>query len=125
MAKFKRKAKRRFSPFRRSRSRSNNSSGSLTAVLVGGAAYGAGRQYVSNLVKPLTDKIPLGNVADNLVMGAICYFGAKKAPKMLKPVFKAGLAIEAAMAGQDLMQNGLSSVSGSSQSNFTPDNYWG
>lgn len=124
MARFKRRAKaRRSYGFKKSKSRNSSAGFNATKTIVGGAIYGASRQYVSNLVSPLTSKIPLGNVADNLVMGAICYFGAKKAPAMLKDAFKAGLAIEAALAGQDLMANGFNTGTSSSDSNF--DSSWG
>jgi len=88
----------------------------LGAVVLGGAVYGVGRQYVSNLISPLTSKIPLGNLADNLAMGLVSYYAAKKGTGMVKEIGRAGLYIEAALAGQDLMSGGLSNISGSSSS---------
>ena len=83
--------------------------GGITGTIIGGVVYGAGRTYVSNLVAPLTSKLPLGQYADNVAMGLVSWLLAtgkiplvNKIP-MSREIGKAGLCIEAAFAGQELM----------------------
>lgn len=90
-------------------------SGGMAGVIIGGGVYGAGRTYLSNLVAPVTSQMPGGVLADNLVLGAICWFAAKKVRNpTIRNVAKAGLAIEAALAGQDLVANGFNLAPGAS-----------
>lgn len=91
------------------RRKSKGLGGGITGIVIGGVAYGAGRQYISNLIAPLTSKLPLGQYADNVAMGLVSWALAtgkipliKKIP-MSRDIGKAGLAIEAAFAGQDLL----------------------
>lgn len=76
----------------------------ITAV-VGGMIYGAGREYVSDKLAPLTARVPAGALADEVVMGAASYFLAKgKIPflnkiKVTRDIGRAGLMIEAARTG--------------------------
>ena len=102
------KARPRKSYFKRRR-KSKGLGGGITGIVIGGVAYGVGRQYISNLIAPLTSKIPLGQYADNVAMGLVSWALAtgkipliKKIP-MSRDIGKAGLAIEAAFAGQDLL----------------------
>jgi len=104
--------------------RSGSGSGNLMGVMVGGAVYGAGRTYLSNLVAPVTSQMPGGVLADNLVLGAVCYFAAKKIKnKTIKNIARSGLAIEAALAGQDLVASGFNLSAGSSGSTNFDVNY--
>lgn len=79
-------------------------------MIAGGMAYGAVREKFSALVAPITSKVPLGYTADNIVLGGISYLVAKgKIPilnkvKFLRDIGKAGLIIESAFVGQDLMR---------------------
>lgn len=101
---------------RRTHHKASGLSGTM-GVVIGGVAYGAGRQYVSNLIAPLTSKIPLGQYADNVGMGLLSWaLATGKIPllnkiPMSRDIGKAGLAIEAAFAGQELMGGGLSKSS--------------
>jgi hypothetical protein len=119
MARFRKRTSRR--SFSRIARRSGSNKGMTpTGIIIGGAVYGAARGYVSNAIKPVTDMIPFGNLADNVVMGGISYLAAKKGKGMVKQIGQAGLAIEAALAGQDLINGGLlggSQSSGSSNWN--------
>ena len=112
VAKRRRTRTRTRSFFKRRSSRSKGLN--LGTIILGGAIYGAGRQYLSKAISPLTSKIPMGNVADNIGLGVVSYFAATKGKGIIKDIGKAGLTIEAAMGGQDLMagringNNGLS-----------------
>jgi hypothetical protein len=70
-------------------------------LIVGGAAYGATREKLSNILSPITARIPLGNVADEVVLGTAAYFVAKKSNnKMVKDYARAALTVEAARLGE-------------------------
>jgi len=73
-------------------------------------AYGAGRVYLSQLVAPVTSKIPLGNYADEVVLGVGGYLLAKKGNGMVRDFGRAMLTVEAAAVGHQLMSQGLGSV---------------
>jgi len=80
--------------------------------VVPAAVYGAARPYVSNLVAPLTGALgAAGGYADNLVLGGIGYFAAKKGKGMIKNIGHAMLLIEAAQIGAELT-NGMGGSSG-------------
>jgi hypothetical protein len=80
----------------------------VTAMLIGAGLYGAGREYASTRLMPLTAKVPAGNYADELVMGAVSYAMMKgKIPflnkiKVTRDIGRAGLTIEAARVGAGL-----------------------
>lgn len=104
MAKRKRVVKRRRSFFApKSRRRSTSSSFKVLNVVLPSMAYGAGRQYLTQLAAPLTNKIPLGNYADEAVFGALGYYLAKKQKGMLKQVGISILTVEAASVGNQLL----------------------
>ena len=66
--------------------------------------YGAGRSYLSNLINPLTEKLPLGQFSDEGAMLLVNYIGVKFAPKgILKNVFKKGMIIENSLIGAGLI----------------------
>lgn len=123
MKRYKR-AKTRRSAFRgfmkrRTHHKASGLLGGEMNIIIGGAAYGAGRQYIAKAVEPITSKIPLGNYADNVVMGALSYFVAKgKIPlinkiPMSKEIGRAGLYIESAMLGSELLNKTTGTTSGS------------
>jgi hypothetical protein len=107
MARFKRKA-HRFGGFRkgrRSHRRSGGNGVSLMGTVLPAVAYGAARPYVSNLVSPVTNMLgAAGGYADNLVLGGIGYFAAKKGRGFIKNAGHAMLMIEAAQIGAELSQ---------------------
>lgn len=109
---FKRFARRAGrSAFRRSSRKGSSALG--WGFLVGAGVYGAVREKASNMLTPLTSKVPLGNVADEVVMGAINYFGAKNTSGVVREIFKAGMTIEAARIGETIA-NGQLNMGGSS-----------
>lgn len=91
--------------------------GSLAGTVIGAMAYGAGRQYVSDKLQPLTAKIPAGQYADEVAMGGLSYLMMKgKIPlinklKITRDIGKAGLAIEAARLGAGLSSGFMPMVS--------------
>lgn len=98
---------------RRSRSRRGSSSGmggDLGQALAG-TAYGFGRSYLSDLVKPVTDKLPLGDYADNIVLGALGWALKRgKIPllnkvKMTKDIGNAMMITEFVLLGSDIKTN--------------------
>jgi len=115
MAKF-RKARRSFRGFRKSARRSHSSgmgTGSLVGTVLAAGAYGAARGYLSAWAAPITNKIPGGVYADNIVLGGAAYLLAKKGPSWIKGVAKSGLVVEAALAGSDLAAGMTGGSSGS------------
>jgi hypothetical protein len=98
---FFRKASRRARSWGRKVRRNSNSAINPLNVALAGAGYGVARAYLSQLIQPLTSKIPLGQYADEVVLGAAGYYLAKKQTGLLKSVGYAMLTIEsAAIANQ-------------------------
>jgi len=86
----------------------------MTAAAVG---YGFLRGKLSSAITPLTSKIPLGNITDEVVLGMAGYFLAKKSKnKMLKNVGKAALLIEGASIGVAIAEGSVNMGGGSSSS---------
>lgn len=94
------------------RRKSSSSMSGVTAMLIGGMAYGATRQWASDQLASLTKGTTmswLGEYSDEVTMGALSYFLMKgKIPllnkmKWTKEVGKAGLYIESARAGSQLL----------------------
>lgn len=67
---------------------------SVNQILIGGAVYGFARNKVSGWLKQ-TIGGNLGNVSDEILMGIVAYFAAKRGSGIVKDAGKAGLAIEA------------------------------
>jgi len=82
----------------------NTMSGDV-ALIAGSMIYGAGREFLSQKLEPLTKNIPAGDFADELTLGTLSYFMAKgKIPvlnkvKITREIGRAGLTIEAARVG--------------------------
>lgn len=87
--------------------RIKRASSNPTAVIIPAMAYGALRAKMAQLIAPVTDKIPFGNYADELGMGLVSYFAAKKGIGIVKKLGIAGLTIESAQVGQQLMAGGF------------------
>ena len=106
----RRRTRHRFARARRY-GRSRGGKG-VMAIILGGGIYGALRSYISSAIAPLTSKIPLGNVADNIGMGIVSYFAYKKGSGIIKDAGMIGLGIESAMAANDLVTSGLGTNGG-------------
>lgn len=126
MARFKRRAAKRSSPFFRKARRSVSKSGSnanLMTIAMTSAAYGFGRPYLEKAIAPITSKIPLGGYADEVVLGVAGYFAAKGKfgnNKLIKSLGTSVLVIEAARIGSSV---GTSAIGSSSSSNVSAYDY--
>ena len=114
MAKRRRIKAARSGAFKRMRS-GRRSSGSMNPlkVVVPALIYGAARGYISTAIKPLTDKVPLGNYADEAVFGVAGYFMAKKGKGMIKDAGIAIMTVEAASLGSQLISSMTPTVNNS------------
>lgn len=75
----------------------------LKVILPAGFGYGLVREYASDKLTPLTNKIPLGNISDEVAMIGILYGLRKwvmKKKGLLRDVAKGGLYVESARIGQ-------------------------
>jgi len=119
---FFKKARRRFSAARVSRRSSRRSDGGGLMLTAGGAAiYGAARQRISDLAAPITSRIPLGGIADEVALGVGGYYLAKKSSMpLLKSIGRAAMTIEAARIGEAVATGSLGLGGGSSSQGITP-----
>lgn len=115
-AKVTRMAKRRkYRGFARKAARRAGIGNSAALVQVDAMLYGAVRQKVSDAIAPVTSKIPLGGVSDEVGMALVCWGISKYAGKgMLGNVARKGLVIENARLGEAIAQQGLGLVSNNS-----------
>jgi hypothetical protein len=101
----KRKAKRKtivrtVTKKARSKARSN-SKVSVSNTILPAMVYGGLRAKISNALAPITAKVPLGSVADEVVLGITGYMLAKKSKnKFLKQAGMSMLIVESARAGE-------------------------
>lgn len=75
----------------------------LKVIVPAGFGYGLVREYASDKLAPLTNKIPLGNISDEIGMLGVLYGARKwlfKKKGMLRDVTKGGMYVEAARIGQ-------------------------
>jgi hypothetical protein len=95
---------------KRTRRRSSTGMKGETALLLGAAAYGGVRAKLSGMLMPYTNKIPLGNVSDEVGMYLALHFGGKflgnKIP-LGKQIIKSGKTIEAARIGEAVARGQL------------------
>jgi len=86
-----------------------------TKMIMGGIAYGAGREYISNLLGGFIGNIGggLGEYSDELVMGVVSWLAYKRGRGFIKEFGKAGLYIESSRVGSTLI-GGLGNNSGGS-----------
>lgn len=83
--------------------------------MLGAGVYGAGREYLSNLVAPVTEKVPLGTISDEVVMIGALSLGKKflgRRVPMVNDVANAGILIESARIGATLASGGFSMAGG-------------
>jgi len=66
-------------------------------------AYGAARGKIKDMITPFTDMIPAGGNSDELALGLIGYYAAKKGSGLIKNAGMAILTVEAASLGNNLM----------------------
>lgn len=93
------------------------SSGNLKPmqVLIGGGIYGAARAKLSNLLAPVTNRVPLGTVADEATLFGLGYLAHKKMKdKTVKNIAMAAMAVEAARIGEAVIDGSAFSTSSSS-----------
>lgn len=110
--------RRRFKGFARKAARRAGVGNSAALFQLDAMLYGAVRQKASDAIAPVTSKIPLGGVADEVGMALLCWGVAKYAGKgMLGNVARKGLVIENARVGEAIAQGGLGLISNSSQTN--------
>jgi hypothetical protein len=76
-------------------------------ILIGAGLYGAVREPAANFITPVTSKIPLGSVADELVLGLLGWFGYKKGKGIVKDISLGALAIEGARIGEQIRKGTL------------------
>lgn len=104
MAKFKKKASRHSFGKKAHRSSHKSSGLSPMSVILPAVAYGGLRGTISNLITPLTSKVPvLGAYTDEAVFGVVGYLLAKKSKGMLKGLGYGMLAVESASIGNQLL----------------------
>lgn len=86
-------------------------------IVAAGALYGAGREWMSDKLAPITSKVPAGQYADEVVMGTIGYFLMKGKIPMLNKIplsrefGRAALIIESARVGAGVTNGMLTSSS--------------
>jgi len=99
--------------FFKKKGRSKSKSGSSVKMIqFDSMAYGAVRGQIANLITPVTNMIPMGDIADELGMGLVCYFAAKNMNGMVRDVAIKGLVIENARLGEALLGGLLSGITG-------------
>lgn len=85
-----------------------------TGQILGAMLYGASREKISNALAPLTNKIPLGDIADEVGIGLTAILAKKylgrKFP-MVRPFADAAITIEAARIGQSIASGNIMGTS--------------
>lgn len=89
--------------YKRRSSKSNNP----MALIIPAAVYGAIRAPVAKALDPVLAKIPMGNVADEIGLGLVSYFAAKKGKGMIKKIGQVGLVVESARVGEVVISGQL------------------
>lgn len=86
--------------------RKHSGTAGLMATVVGAAAYGAMREKISTALQPITSKVPLGNISDEIVLGALAVMLKKSriGKGMLSPVLNGAITIESARIGEAIIQ---------------------
>jgi len=101
------------------RFRRSSSKGTVTSnipIVIGGGVYGASRAWMAEKVQPYAAKLPFGNIADEVAMGALCIL-AKKLNKgrypLVNQIANGGLAVESARIGEAIATGQVSMNSSS------------
>lgn len=103
---------------KRKKSYSRKAGFSPMKLLIGSMIYGAAREKVSNLLTPVTSKIPLGEITDEATLGLISYYAAKKGKGIIKQIGTAGLTIEAARLGEYALSRVSGATNGTQSSGY-------
>jgi hypothetical protein len=119
-------AKKKSYKMKRRSSKKKSFLGVNGAMLLGSVVYGAARQKVSNMLMPLTQKIPLGAVSDEVGMFGVAAltekFVGRKIP-VVKDITKAAKYIELARVGEAAVNGQINlGFLGSSQSSTSNGN---
>ena len=104
MARHKRSKSRGRSFFARRSSHRRSSSTGMNPLNIAlpSAIYGAVRGYAVSMLTPLISMVPAGAYADELVLGGLGYFAAKKGKGFVRNAGFSILAIEAFRAGSTM-----------------------
>lgn len=102
---------------RRRKSSSNRMGGIMSAIQFDSMIYGGLRAKMSNALMPLTSKIPLGTISDEVGLGILNYFVAKNTSGMVKNIALKGLVIENARLGDAIATEGMGLLSINTGSN--------
>lgn len=115
--KYTKRASPRRSFFKMKSKRSRKGSNSVKMLQIDAMAYGAVRGLLSNWISPLTSKIPLGDMADEVGCGLVDYFVAKNTSGMIKNIATKGLIIENAFVGSALASKMMTATSSTNANN--------
>jgi len=96
--------------FFKRKTRSRSTGASVKLIQFDAMIYGGARGYISNMLQPLTSKIPLGSIADEVIMGGACYLVAKNTSGLIKDVALKGLIIENARLGEAVATGQIGSL---------------
>lgn len=118
------RAKPRRAYYRRKKTRRRKSSSSKKLVSTNLSSpiqydamiYGGVRSFISDKLAPLTARIPLGSLADEVGMGIVDWLGVKYGSGLIKDTAQKGLVIENARVGEYGVSRLLGTVSGGEQS---------
>jgi len=110
VAKRRRTRRRSYAAPKRRKSYKSKSMFGLGSLMLGAIAYGALRAKMSNALAPLTAKIPLGNISDEvgmiIALSLAKKFMGRKVP-LVSQVATAGTYIELARIGEELISGGF------------------
>lgn len=107
------------------RRRKSSGSAKVAPIQLPSMLYGAARGYLSNLIAPVTSKIPLGGVADEAGMIFANYMLAKNVKnKTLKQAAISGLIIENARLGEAVIDGSLLGGLGLNKASAGGDGYF-
>lgn len=110
------KTKRSTTMVKKTSSRGKSSNGLMSQVL-GAVIYGAIRTPVATAARPISDKLPFGQLNDEVTMFGLAWVAKKffgsKVP-LVGNITRAGMLIEAGQAGQSLLGGSLGGLFGGS-----------
>lgn len=98
------------------RSKGKGSGLTPTQAVIGGIAYGFARNKISSMVRGFMPGT-LGNISDEILMGAIAFLAASKGTGIIKDAGKIGLGIETGRLTQNFSLGSATASSTSSSSN--------
>lgn len=104
---------------RYSRRGAGNSSKKMLALGLGAGVYGAVRDVISNALAPVTSKIPLGTIGDELALAVLGYQVNKRTKGILADVGKAGFIVEMSRIGVAVTDGSAFSTTSSTSNNAT------